>query len=86
MQCHREKERDRQTDRQTDRHRQTQTDSQAGSQPDRQTDRETETQRELLKLPAKFDGLGIVNPSKLSDCDYRNSHILMQRKKDHKSS
>ena len=70
--------------RQTDRHRQTV--RQAASQTDRQTDRETETQRELLKLPAKFDGLGIVNPSKLSDCDYRNSHILMQRKKDHKSS
>ena len=43
-------------------------------------------ERELLKLPAKFGGPGIVNPFKLSDCDYRNSRILMQRKKDPKSS
>ena len=69
-----------------ERKRERETVRQPARQTDRQTDRETEIQRELLKLPAKFDGLGIVNPSKLSDCDYRNSHILMQRKKDHKSS
>ena len=31
-----------------------------------------------IKLPVKYGGPGIINPSKISDCEYRNSRILTQ--------
>ena len=35
-------------------------------------------ERELFDLPAKYCGLGIINPPKIFDGEYRNSRILMQ--------
>ena len=35
-------------------------------------------ERELFELLAKYGGLGIINPSKISDREYHNSRILMQ--------
>ena len=35
-------------------------------------------ERELFELPAKYGRLGIINPSKISDREYRNSRILTQ--------
>ena len=34
--------------------------------------------RKLFELPAKYGGLGIINPSKTSDREYHNSQILRQ--------
>ena len=35
-------------------------------------------ERELFELPAKYAGLGIINPSKICDREYCNSGILTQ--------
>ena len=35
-------------------------------------------ERELFELPANYGGLGIINPSKISDREYHNSRILTQ--------
>ena len=35
-------------------------------------------ERELFEVPAKYGGLGIINPSKISDGVYHNSRILTQ--------
>ena len=35
-------------------------------------------ERELFELPAKYGRLGIINLSKISDREYRNSRILTQ--------
>ena len=35
-------------------------------------------ERELFELPAKYGRLGIINPSKISHREYRNSRILTQ--------
>ena len=35
-------------------------------------------ERELFELPAKYGGLGMTNPSKIPDREYRNSRILTQ--------
>ena len=35
---------------------------------------------ELFELPAKYGGLGIINPSAIPDCKYRNSQILTQER------
>ena len=34
--------------------------------------------RKLFELPAKYGGLGIINPSKTSDREYHNSQVLRQ--------
>ena len=35
-------------------------------------------ERELSELPAKYGGLGIIHPSKVSNSEYHNSRILTQ--------
>ena len=35
-------------------------------------------ERELFEVSAKYGGLGIINPSKISDGEYHNSRILTQ--------
>ena len=35
-------------------------------------------EREVFDLPAKYGGLRMINPSKISDCEYHKSRLLKQ--------
>ena len=36
-------------------------------------------EKELFELPPKYGGLGIINTSRLSDCEYFNSRIIARK-------